>query len=92
MDLSSSLIILGVALLVFGQLGAWVAGQKGRRPVEGFLLGLFLGPLGVIVEGQLPELEAEAVGPARTSGRPGESVAQRLQRERDERRGIRTGE
>jgi hypothetical protein len=44
-----------VYLVIFGSFGAWVAGQKYRESVEGFLLGVLFGPLGVIVEGLLPE-------------------------------------
>ena len=37
-----------------GILGAWVAGQKGREPIEGFVLGLFFGPIGAVIEALLP--------------------------------------
>jgi hypothetical protein len=44
--------------LVSGPLGSWVASQKGRNRGEGFWLGLFLGPFGVLLEALLPTLSA----------------------------------
>jgi hypothetical protein len=46
-------IIVGWTALAF--LGGWVANQKGRDPGEGVLLGILFGPLGVVVEGLLPD-------------------------------------
>jgi hypothetical protein len=34
--------------------GRSIAYRKRRRPAEGFVLGLLLGPLGVLIEGALP--------------------------------------
>jgi len=49
--------VLGFAvwIIVFGLLGGWVAGQCGREQTEGFLLGAFLGPFGVLIEALLPK-------------------------------------
>ena len=38
----------------FGFLGKYIAELKGRNPMEGFLLGIFLGLLGVLIEALLP--------------------------------------
>lgn len=46
--------VLIVVWIAMGCLAAWIAAQKKRAPVEGFLLGLVFGPLGVIVEALLP--------------------------------------
>jgi len=39
----------------FGALGGLIAQSKKRRPPEGMLLGLFLGPVGVAIELMLPD-------------------------------------
>lgn len=43
-----------IVITSLGALGVWVAAQKGRAPLEGLILGVLFGPLGVIVEGLLP--------------------------------------
>ncbi len=65
-------IAVGIGCAVaLGGLGAWVAAQKGRAPGEGLLLGVLFGPLGVIVEGQLPEgVAPPPTGPAGPSPPP----------------------
>lgn len=35
-------------------LGGWIAYHKRRSPIEGVLLGLFLGPIGVFIECRHP--------------------------------------
>jgi hypothetical protein len=51
-------VVIGFfVLLIHAMLGGWVASQKGRNGLEGFVLGFFFGPLGVLVESNLPELE-----------------------------------
>jgi hypothetical protein len=47
------LIIVAIAC-AFGASGAWIATQKSRDALEGFLLGLLLGPVGVLIEVFLP--------------------------------------
>ena len=42
-------------LLVCAALGGMVASWKDRSPTEGMLLGLYLGPLGLVVEKLLPD-------------------------------------
>ncbi|MCY3652199.1 MAG: hypothetical protein OXH95_00490 [bacterium] len=37
------------APLVFGAVTAWIASRKGHSVVIGFLLGFFLGPIGLII-------------------------------------------
>src|SRR4051812_44233882 len=48
------LIVVLVLAIIFGGLGAWIAGQKGRAGGEGFALGLIFGPLGVLITALLP--------------------------------------
>jgi hypothetical protein len=48
---------------VCGFAGAYVSTEKNRAGHEGFLLGLFLGPVGVVVAACLPTLEAAVVEP-----------------------------
>lgn len=43
-----------VIAAVFGTLGRWVAMQHGRSGLEGAVLGILFGPLGIIVEALLP--------------------------------------
>jgi hypothetical protein len=47
----------GFYLLVCGGFGAYVAVEKGRSGLEGFLFGLILGPIGVVAVGTLPTVE-----------------------------------
>src|SRR5262245_60903729 len=44
------ILALGVSALA----GCYVSGEKGRGGLEGLLLGLFLGPVGVIVTALMP--------------------------------------
>jgi hypothetical protein len=44
------LIAAVVVEIAMASFGAWVAVQKRREPLEGSVLGLLFGPLGVLVE------------------------------------------
>jgi len=46
-------VVLGLPLCGF--LGLWLAAIKSRSSAEGFLLGLLLGPVGLIIEAALPD-------------------------------------
>ena len=50
------LIVVGIVCAFFGSaaLGGLIAESKRRRPTEGMMLGLLLGPIGVIVAAMLP--------------------------------------
>jgi hypothetical protein len=48
----------------YAGLGAWIASQKDREPIEGLLLGLLYGPIGALVEALLPQ------GPSRRESHP----------------------
>jgi hypothetical protein len=37
-------------------LGAWLAGQRGRSDLEGFILGFLFGPFGLMIELFLPQI------------------------------------
>jgi hypothetical protein len=43
-----------VAVAGSAAIGGCIAYAKRRRPLEGVLLGLFLGPIGVLIESQAP--------------------------------------
>jgi hypothetical protein len=49
-------VIFGSTIL--GAFGIWLADYKLRSPLEGFVLGFFLGPLGILIEAALPDLGA----------------------------------
>lgn len=55
MDVGTIVIVWWLAAAAFSALASWVAIQCGRSVVEGFVLGLLFGPLGVIVESLLPK-------------------------------------
>jgi hypothetical protein len=54
---------VSASVLLFGFLGSWIAGQKGRDPAEGFCLGAFFGPLGCLIEALMPAIEAPPARP-----------------------------
>lgn len=54
MDEFTVALWLFFAAIIFGVLGAWVAGHKRRSGGEGLALGCLLGPFGVIIEALLP--------------------------------------
>lgn len=58
--MTDSMIVVAVALFtcgIFGLIGVYIAMQKGRSEGEGFCLGCFLGPLGLILAALLPTKE-----------------------------------
>ena len=48
------MFVVVVFAAIFGSLGGWIAGQKGREFMEGVLLGGMFGPVGCIIEAVLP--------------------------------------
>lgn len=54
MDILVALIVL-VVWIAMGGVGAYVAVQKQREPIEGLLFALLLGPIGILIEVLLPE-------------------------------------
>lgn len=54
MDGTGILIVGVIAWVGSACLGAWIAHQKHREPGEGFMLGLFLGLIGLFIELLLP--------------------------------------
>lgn len=48
------IFLAGLFWVLWGLLGWWIAGQKGREPVEGLVLGFVFGPIGAVVELFLP--------------------------------------
>lgn len=48
------LVVVTAMACAFGGFGAWVAGEKRRSPVEGFVISFLFGPLGVLVVALLP--------------------------------------
>ena len=51
--------MLFAIIVAFGFLGKYIAELKGRNPMEGFLLGIFLGLLGVLIEAVLPRKQVD---------------------------------
>lgn len=47
-------LVLGIAV-VCGAIGGAITSSKGRSYVDGFLLGLLLGPIGIIISALLPK-------------------------------------
>ena len=64
------IIAICVASGVFAAFGVWVAAQKDRSLVEGAILGLLFGPVGVIVEACLPCPDRRVPEPLRPAPRP----------------------
>jgi hypothetical protein len=56
--LFSPLTLLGVVFvsMICAAAEVWMAAYKLRTPFEGFMLGFFLGPVGIVIEAALPEL------------------------------------
>jgi hypothetical protein len=50
------LLSIAAALSLCAAIGGLIADLKKRPPVEGMLLGLMLGPIGVAVEARLPAI------------------------------------
>jgi len=60
MDDGTFLVVAFVAGLLFGLINAYIASAKGRGSGEGFLLGAFLGPFGLLIEVLLPTITRRA--------------------------------
>ena len=54
MDLQVLLLIILSSLALFAAGGGWVSHLKNRQPLEGFVLGAVLGPIGVLVVWRMP--------------------------------------
>jgi hypothetical protein len=54
----------GIYVLICGALGAYASDERGRSGLEGFMFGLFLGPMGVVAAACMPIKERP---PARLS-------------------------
>lgn len=66
--MSSVLIAAAVYLALSAFAGAYVATQKAREPLEGLLFGVVFGPIGVLIEANLPRLQpSRVVSTARTT-------------------------
>ena len=48
-----TLIVLS-SIALFAAVGGWIAHLKNRQPIEGFLLGVLLGPIGVLMVARMP--------------------------------------
>lgn len=65
-------ILIGLMLAVVCSFVArYVAQQKGRSPSEGAMMGFWLGPLGLLVEALLPNIEKPKRKPGRRMSRSG---------------------
>ena len=52
--MSELLPIIAMIWFVMGALGAFVALQKGRSPIEGLMMGFLFGPFGLLITALLP--------------------------------------
>jgi hypothetical protein len=74
------LVSAGIYLLVCGGFGAYVADQKGRSGLEGFLFGLILGPIGIVAIGTMPTLERTVIAIEEEEGEDiGHRIAEQYQ-------------
>jgi hypothetical protein len=58
-------VLLALLWLVFVGVSVAAAEARGRRVVEGLLLGLFLGPVGMLIESLLPAKRGDTATPAK---------------------------
>jgi hypothetical protein len=57
-----TLVGITIALIAsFAAISGWIAHIKRRPPLEGVLLGLFLGPIGLLIEWRAPFLQRPMV-------------------------------
>ena len=74
-------------LACFGFLGYYIAGQKNRQTIEGFVLGLLFGPLGALIVALLPTLpETTLISPRRSSDTNSSEAMERRARQAAKRR------
>ena len=64
-----TLIAVVIGSTICGAAGIWLADFKLRSSFEGFLLGFFLGPLGIVIEAALPDLGAYPRSGLRAKGK-----------------------
>lgn len=66
------ILMLVAGLLLSAELGGLIASRRGRPSGDGYLLGLFLGPLGLLIAARLPARATGADRPPKRSrrGRP----------------------
>lgn len=80
------LILVAVGWVLFVGLGAYISSQKNRPAIEGVLLSLIFGPLGIIIAALLPTQSPPA------AARPRRTAAQlAAEQEERERRQLRAG-
>jgi hypothetical protein len=77
--MSELLPIIAMIWLVMGALGAFVALQKGRSPIEGLLMGFLFGPFGVLITALLPTMPTGDKQGQADSGIIGQSKARSLE-------------
>jgi hypothetical protein len=65
---SDNFFVLLICAVISGAIGFYIASKKNRSEIEGLLFGLFLGPVGWIVEGLLPTESAKQRMPRGPTG------------------------
>jgi hypothetical protein len=50
--------VLVIYFLLFALLGVYISTAKGRSPGEGLILGVILGPIGLLIDACLPTIYA----------------------------------
>lgn len=61
------IVLVLLVLTACGLLGAWIAGEKRRRPEEGLVIGFLFGPLGCLIVALLPVGDHQPPEPPKTS-------------------------
>lgn len=64
-DVMQVVAIAGVAWVLFGFAGAYIAAAKGRPSAEGAVFGFMLGPIGLLVAVLMPSVVRPAAEPMR---------------------------
>jgi hypothetical protein len=64
--------------IAMGVLGAWVAMQKNRSPVEGLMLGILFGPFGVLIIALLPNTPSQGTQAADRTDRSSQTRVRSL--------------
>ena len=68
----------GVYCLICGGFGAYVAHQKCRSGLEGFLFGAVLGPIGVVAVGTLPTIKKSPSAAEEDDEQQEDNIGQRI--------------
>lgn len=74
----TGVILVGVALILFGSVSGYVAHVRGHRISLGVALGLLLGPVGVLATALLPHSHGEGTAQAAQADLSQRAIRQRI--------------